>query len=419
MNKESNNTTIQNYGAQNSVKTEVKNLSTYGTQQAAKHRGAIASLKNLLARIKSGVIVEEGENSLMQRQYEESIKNDIKTIKDSEIENRTIIKNINHNLIPQSKRKINELKESIGEVAANAQKGVIDLKYSPLMHVLYAVFAFVLFIFVFFYYASLMNMAYFGGQDAAGNIVIGVFDPSIFSSIPDQWMIIYTVPIVFMAAGLFFHQKMVEKKNIFARLLIFVAIVVFEALPAHYITKNHLLIEKQMNMIGGNDFSSGFSDDFTSESSFETQETTVGFWEPFQDVQFYMLLIIGLASYVLLAIFIEYLVKENEKRNPEKVARIEIQQMKNIIQDLESIIDELESDATKLEGNITKGELEINVLNENLNKYIYSPIDLDGKLQSFFNGWLNYINQVDHLKANIEEHNQVFEIYKNELNKVA
>ena len=414
-----NSTSIPNYAGQSSIKTEVRNLSTYGTEQAAKHRGAVESLKNLLWRIKSGVIVEEGDNGLMQKQYEEDIRSDINAIQEDNSDHQTQINNITQNLIPQSKRKINTYRENIEEVLADAKKGVIDHKYSRLMHVLYAVFSIVLFAFVFFYYASLINMAFFGGQDAAGNIVLGVFDPSIFSHIPDQWMIIFTVPFVFMAAGLFMHQKMVEEKKTFARIFIFVAIVVFEALPAHYITKNHIQIEKQMSMIGSSDFSSGFNGDFSSPTTNNAQEITVGFWEPFQDIQFYMLLLIGLASYVLLAVFIEYLVRENEKRNPEKVAKIDKQKMDNLIRGLESDIDELQTEATKLEGNLEKGGFKINELKEKLNKYIYSPIDLDGKLQSFFNGWLVYINQVKSLKANIEEHHRVFESFKEEINKAA
>jgi len=414
-----NNTSILNYRGQDTVKTEVKNLSTYGTQQAAKHRGALESLRNLFWRIKSGVIVEEGENGLLQKQHDESIQSNISAIKEANSDHQTQVKNISQNLIPQSKRKIEALKESIGEVLANAKKGVIDLKYSKLMHILYAVFSIVLFAFVFFYYASLMNMAYFGGQNADGDIVLGVFDPSIFSQLPDQWMIIFAVPIVFMAAGLFMHHKMVEQKKFFARVFIFAALLIFEALPAHYITQNHIQIEKQMSMIGSADFSSGFTGDFSSDSTNNAQEITVGFWEPFQDVQFYMLLLIGLASYVLLAVFIEFLVRENEKMNPEKVARIEIQRMNDLIKGLESSIDELQTEVTKLEGALEKGNLRIADLNEKLNKYIYSPIDLDGKLQSFFNGWLVYINQVDHLKANIAEHHRVFESFRNEINKAA
>jgi hypothetical protein len=262
-------------------------------------------------------------------------------------------------------------------------------------------------------------MAFFGGQNADGNIVLGVFDPSIFYNLPKQWLIIFTAPIVFMAVGFMGHKMMGTEKKPLARIIIFVLIVLFEALPAHLITNNHLILEKQMNSISNTDFSAGFGGDLSAQSAIESEEIEVGFWEPFKDVQFYMLLLIGLASYMLLAVFIEYLVKENEKRNPEKVARIEIDRMKLQITEIQESIDLLQSEANNLEGKLEKGGQKIVLLQEKLNKYIYNPIDLNGKLESFFEGWLAYINQVDTLKANIGEHHQVFESFKEEIKKAA
>jgi hypothetical protein len=144
-------------------------------------------------------------------------------------------------------------------------------------------------------------------------------------------------------------------------------------------------------------------------------EQTENWWNLLLSVDIFIVISLGFVAYLVWGVVFELGIKEYEKRNPKKLAAVIIREIEKKINRRKYKIGEFNSEISKLESYLKLLENKLSGLKKKLNMVYFNPVELEDRLNQFFNGWLGYLKSIDEYGRLVNEHQQEFENIKKQL----
>lgn len=251
------------------------------------------------------------------------------------------------------------------------EKSDIDKKHKPnwVNVTLYGLIFIPLSIYLFLFYTSIAHNGFYGidinSLINGDKLAIGIlpnFQDLIIAIQTNYILVVF--PIVFFAFGTVLHIFLENegKTKYFTISAVFLITLLLDAFIAF---KIHNEIEKALGLIYDGEELLRFTD----------------VW--YKDINFYIILLMGFVVFIMWSIILHSILKEIDKQSL-------IKRINKIIQRRKKELDELKSRLNWLEGEIKRliSNKEIN------NKIIEKEVDktIVEKINSFYNGWVGYIN---------------------------
>lgn len=356
----------------------------YGYETAGLNRGEPFALKAHLGWIKEGHIVDEGyseqEQLLGKKKVESNIREKEQERQSKESEKETIegIK------IPSAKEQIEETKEEIKQVKIDSVEKRIHSDFQPIRYYTYVALTIFLSFYLIFFYASAINSAFFrnastlianAGQDIT-MLLDSIFDPKGIFKPNSSLIFTYFGAFLFFAIGLLPHGILNgenKNKRLYAGLMIAGAFIA-DALLAYKIDKG---IHDLKLMAGLPDAD----------------------WKFYASINFYLVLLFGFCAYLVWGTMYELILKEKTKKNTDIKAEIIITDLKKKLGDQKLELQQMQTRIKELEGEINGIKLQLEKLRKDLEAAMVNPDELARNLQSFYKGWLQYLNGSSELQA--------------------
>lgn len=117
-----------------------------------------------------------------------------------------------------------------------------------------------------------------------------------------------------------------------------------------------------------------------------------GDWFFWKSENFYLVLAFGYLAYLVFGYVYQLMIEEKVKKNPKKIAQRNINVLKNQIKEINLIINKYQEDIVLLESKIIMLENKIDLLNKRLNEAMINPEILSQTLNSFYIGWIQFLN---------------------------
>lgn len=117
-----------------------------------------------------------------------------------------------------------------------------------------------------------------------------------------------------------------------------------------------------------------------------------GKWHFWTSENFYLVLAFGYLAYLVFGYVYQLMIEEKTKKNPKKIALRKINLIKEDIKEINLIINKYQEDIVALESKVKMLENKIELLNKRLNETMLNPEVLSQSLNSFYIGWIQFLN---------------------------
>lgn len=354
--------------------TTVKSFSDYGHGKSGLNRGDATTFKIFLNWIKDGFVVDENYSEQETTAKRKEIEGQIEEKKEEKQKVNADKKVIEDVQIPNKKQKKADLSNDISQVQNDLDNEMIDTGYQSTNHYLYIGLTILLSFYLLFFYASVIYSAFFrsagllietSGDDLA--MVIGsIFDMKGILSPSPNLIIIYLGSILFFALGIIPHTLKGKFKSL--KIIFFLILTLcVDALLAYKI--DHSIHE--IKVLSG------------------IAEENWIFWK---SENFYLVLAFGYLAYMVFGYVYQLMIEEKIKKNPKKIALRKIQILKNQINEINITINQYQENVVVLESKVAMLESRIELLTKRLNETMINPEVLSKSLNSFYIGWIQFLN---------------------------
>ena len=374
-------------------------MSNWGFKMAAQFSASLGGLRNSMDKIMTTYLLGIKDEKKPQHHDIETEINDLNE-KATEKENEIKLEKEKHN---QIKEEVEHINIEIEAIRIDSEGDFLNSEFNWAKVILTTVFTVFLGVALVFFYSSLINNAIFADFGQRINNM-NMDDLSIFNSIIDTNLLFslsigtfisYLFSTLFIAIGILLHFDVNNnKKRSFLIKAAFISIAFFAEVLFAYNIENNIYELKMMT---------GLVDEMP------------GFWEMIISKEVFTVLVLGFVSYLVWSLLFEVNLKEWRKRNPKKMAAIQIKELNRVINRRRHDIRELKKDIQLLENDITILEQRIKALKLRLEHVFFDENEIENRLNDFFTGWLKYINLHSAHASSRNDYENEFEQYKTEL----
>ena len=374
----------------------VEDPEAFGYQESGRNLGDPTTFENFLGRFESGAIIDasqDEEANLVRRQKIEAERDEVLS-KRLEVEAQK-----NQHLevyVPAQEQLIANKKAEIEQLTLDHERGKMRSEFKPVkVGLLTSLFVCNL-MYLLLFYANLLFTIFFKNYDAiikSGqadlNTLLGtVFDPSGIFTWHPVLIFCYLAPTLFLTLGLAphlflnvigqaHHQKWVK-------LGFYVLAFIFDALLAYQLESKAYQLRKLM----------GMEEPFT--------------W--YASSMFWIVLGFGFLAYVVCGFLAVVVEKEFEKRDNSRLFETKLGFLQSHIAEAQAKIIELQEKIGELNAQLGQIDLQLDAFKRRLEAISLRVGSLQNTLQSFYSGWLRYLNNGNHYqkRAECEERFQAF-----------
>lgn len=375
---------------------EIGNMNQLGYIRAGRNNGDPVALNSSFQLIRSGKIVDEGNNQQKKNAKIDTLDKEIISLRDKIGNLKAEIEKIDQIDIPQVEAEIESNKADIARIQSVIRSNKFQRnRFNTIL--LWA--GFILgFIYLYLFYVSAIHSALFrniaaevakANTNNIGNLLNNVFNISAFKEFNIHWI----APVVFMIFAVILHLTLEIKakaKKIVSVSGVVIFVLLADGLLAYYIEKNNHFLSQLM----------GFSNDT---------------WAFYKSSGFYLVLFFGFFTSIGWSLILHKLAGEFEAGNPERKAADEISAIEKKIRQL--IYDRSKSVESRIanSNSINSIEQQIKSLEDSKSNIHYSVIDLENNIDDFYNGWLSYLNGLKSDSLKKQECEKVYLTFKSEL----
>jgi hypothetical protein len=395
-----NNTNNGNEGVE-VVKTK-NTLKAWGFRQASLFGASLTGLATAVRNVYDDYVVSLVDKSNRQTQQ---LEKEIEEVETNMINTKNRLEEIRNVEIPQVQDEMEEFKNEIEEKRVDAATGFTESNFSMVKAIFYIALSVVLGMGLVLFYSSLICNAVFKDFNTvlataesadSANLFNTLIDVKALFTINRGIVLSYIFSAIFIATGLILHSDYV-KKGKFTWLKsggILLLALVIELVFAYKIESN---IEYMKSMV------------------LMDYEQAENWWNLLLSVDIFIVISLGFVAYLVWGVVFELGIKEYEKRNPKKLAAVIIREIEKKINRRKYKIGEFNSEISKLESYLKLLENKLSGLKKKLNMVYFNPVELEDRLNQFFNGWLGYLKSIDEYGRLVNEHQQEFENIKKQL----
>lgn len=379
-----------------------KPLRDWGHEQAGLNRGDSAALECHLRWIREGHIVDETYNEHEEIFRKTQIGNAIINKEKEKSDKDKDQQQVREVVITDKEKQISQLKERIEEKKIQMAEGTIKSSYSGSRFWVYTTLCFFISIYLIFFYSSAINASFFrnmqqmvnsGSNDDVTLMLNSIFDVKGIFTVGPQLIFTYLGAFIFFGFGIlphiFHHEKL--KSSIVKVIIAVILCLVIDSLLAYKIDSG---IHDLKSMMG------------IADSS----------WVWYKSVNFYLVLAFGFGTYLLWGFIYEAALAENEKKNVNAKAEIEIKGLKKRIREIENEIISQKANISELQKQIDALKIEIESLKKQLDQASLKPEELRRNMEQFYAGWLVFLNGTNELSVNKESCANVYKQFQESLN---
>lgn len=368
----------------------------FGYQESGRNLGDPTAFENYLGRFESGAIIDAGQDeeaNQVRRQKAEAERDEVLS---KQVERETQKSHYLEVLIPAQEQLIRDKKAEIEQLTLEHERGKMRSEFKPVKTGLLTLLLAGILGYLLLFYANLLFTVFFKDYDAlikSGqadlNTLLGtVFDPSGIFTWHPVLIFCYLAPVVFVVLGLAphlfldvigqpHHQKWVQ-------LGFYLLAFVFDALLAYQLESKAHQLRKLM----------GIEEPFT--------------W--YASSMFWIIVGFGFVAYVLCGFLAVVVEKEFEKRDNSRLFETKLGFVKNHIAEAQAKIVELRGKIAELNAQLGQIDLQLEAFKRRFEAISLRVGSLQNTLQSFYSGWLRYLNNGNHYqkRAECEERFQAF-----------
>lgn len=353
----------------------IPSLQQWGHQEAGLNRGDQHAFESRLRWIREGHIVDGVHDENDEIKQIERIDKDILQ---KEQELNTLVhdeKFIKETTIPSKEEQIRKHEDDIDDRRIRIKEGKIKSLFNPARFWLYVLITSLLSIFLIFFYASVMNAAFFRNiqeiMKDPQTVVMKIdspFDPDALFGGGVKLLFSYLGAFLFFGLGLIPHILMQDKakKQMWVWIAVFVSLVV-DGLMAYKIDKTIHQLKIMMRIPDENWF-------FLTSSNF------------------YIVLVFGFGAYMLWGFLFEASIQEWQKRDMQANLQIEIEGIRRRIHELKEELNQLRARVNEIQQKIESTKLQIAHLVKSREATQLKPATLLRNMENFYAGWLQYLN---------------------------
>lgn len=367
-------------------------LIDWGYEEAGLHRGNPEALGNSLRLIKERHSKDEALNTEEQEKRRDLVRKDIA---EKECRVASLVsdcENIRQALIPAREKQVQLHEEELAEMRIRVEEKRISSEFEPARFWMYTVLFVLLTAFLFFFYMSAINAAFFrsmrdvvaGADESNIDIMINsIFDAGNVFTWKSHTIIVLLGASLFLAYGMVPHILMLSKGRyrIFWTALSVLLALAVDALIAYKIDRGIHDLRVMMNMADEG-------------------------WKWYASINFYLVLAFGFGGYMVWGLLYEAAIAEKGKKNVEVRGKVLIDALKDKIRKLAEEIEELRQRAIGFENEMNRLRLEIGQMTRSMERTLINPQQLLQYYEAFYNGWLRYVNQLpnkEQMRASCEE----------------
>lgn len=388
----------------NGTQSERVNLNSFGFKQAGVHGGSPESLINVLEWIRQARYVEEDFDVNVRNRDRENLQKKMDELKEQLAALELSKQHIAQSEIPHLKEDISEKEQEIQLLKKQLAEGKMHSEFSPVRFGSYLFITLVLLVYLIFFYASVINSAFFRDSAAllsgasADNINLllnSIFDPRGIFTLSPHVVFVYLGAFLFIAFGMLphilYHRiKHPAFKWVAACVMVLLTFLV-DALLAYKIDKGIHELKKMMRL--------------DEEWFFLTSEN------------FWLVLAFGFGAYLAWNLVYEAMLSEWQKRKPDLKAELDIKFLRDEIKDLRGKIRALELKINELDQQLSALAIRIEQIERQLQTAAINPQQLLKNAETVYNGWLKFINNLaesDERKHLIEQCREVMNRFRSE-----
>lgn len=355
----------------------VKPLKDWGHEEAGLNQGDPMAFENRLRWIKAGHVVDESYDVDEELRRKKQIETEM-TLKEAEKNSKEKDQqHIKEVIIADKENQIKQRKDSIEQKRIQMAEGRIRSLYNPARFWLYLGLCVVISVYLIFFYASAMNAAFFrsiqqmvnnSSGDDISLMLNSIFDAKGIFQSSAHLLFVYLGAFLFFGFGLLPHIFHDSSKWQWLKIILATSIcLAIDSLIAYKIDSG---IHELKTMMGITDTG----------------------WAWYKSVNFYLVLSFGFGTYLLWGFIYEAAIKENEKKNVNAKAEIEIKGIKKRIREIENEIIKHKLEISELQKLIDALKLTIDSLKKDLERALTKPETLLRNMENFYAGWLLYLN---------------------------
>ncbi|WP_418604153.1 hypothetical protein [Hwangdonia sp.] len=380
--------------------TTVKSFSDYGHKRSGLNSGDATAFITHLRWIKDGYIVDENYSEQETNEKRKDIESQIEDKKEEKqnvIADKKVIEDVQ---IPNKKQEKSDLLSNISQVENDLDNEMLETGYQSTNYYLYVGLTVALSLYLLFFYASAIYSAFFrsagllietSGDDLA--MVLGsIFDMKGIINPSPNLIMVYLGSFLFFALGIIPHTIKGKYKNLKITLFLIGTLAV-DALLAYKID-NSIHEIKVLSGIAEED------------------------WIFWASENFYLVLAFGYLAYLVFGYVYQLMIEEKIKKNPKKIALRNINLIKKEIKEINLSINKYEEDIVALESKVKMLESKIELLNKRLNDTMINPEILSQSLNSFYIGWIQFLNGSLDYENQKRECNDAYKLFMEENFKI-
>jgi len=378
------------------------NLHLKGLTEAINHNGNVAALKNFLILIREGQWLDDRQDDSSREALRNQKRETQDRLRQEKQELDAKAKRIAEHDILNAEREIQDMEMDREALSSDQVIKSYSASFRPVLAWLMVGLSILLGIFLWLFYASAADSAFFrnlgdeainaGGLDDLDNLLNGFFNPDSAFSWQKHSPFIFLFVTIFFALGLLphlFYEKSFKGK--------WIVVVIAALIP---LFADFLLAYK----IEGN---LAMMDSLLSGENVETH-FSINFW---------LVIVSGYLAYMAWGFLLFFTFDEFQKRNPANLINAQIALVETQIRRVRNKLGQMRQElADTMEKSQNKGH-EIQLLSESINSnYIISSDELQMNIASFFNGWLTGLAQADLMQTAAEAQRAVDE-FRGDLRK--
>lgn len=367
-------------------------VTDWGYEEAGLHRGNPEALVNFLRLIRERHLNDEAGESEAQEKRRAPLRRQIeaKELRVAEVER--LLSDLEERELPGAREALQQRRLELAELQTDIREKRLRSEYEPARFWLYCILFAGLSLFLLLFYASAINAAFFrdmrevvtkASESNVGVMLNSIFDMNGIFRSGAHLVIVYLGAFLFLAYGtlphIILHGK--SRYRLLGTVLAVLITLAVDALIAYKIDSGIHDMRKMMGLDSGT-------------------------WHWYSSVNFYLVLSFGFGGYMIWGILYEASIRESKKRNPDARGEAMVKAFKEKIADQQEMIRDLEKQGQDLRRERDVHQLAIHQLTKELERILANPEELLRYLESFYSGWLRYVNQCadkDELRPACEE----------------
>lgn len=378
------------------------NLHLKGLTEAINHNGNVAALKNFLILIREGQWLDDRQDDSSRETLRNQKREAQDKLRQEKQELQSKAKRISEHDIANTEAEILQLEKEREELSSEKVLKSYSASFRPVLAWIMVGISIALGIFLWLFYASAADSAFFrnlmseamnaGGLEDMENMLNGFFNPDSAFKWQKHSPFIYLFVAIFFALGLLphlFYERSFKGKWF---------VIVFAALVP--LIADFLLAYKiEANLSAIDDLMTG-------------EESEVHF-----GINFWLVIVAGYLAYMAWGFVFFFTLDEFAKRNPANLIQAQIALADTNIRKVRSKLGLLRQELAETLEKVDNKDNEIQLLTNSINSnYIISSDELQMNIASFFNGWLTGLAQAD-LMATASEAQRAVDDFRGNISK--